>query len=255
VRVTLLTDFGTRDGYVAAMKGAISALAPAAIVDDATHDIAAGDIPAGAWVLAGYWRIYEPPVVHVAVVDPGVGGGRQAIAARADGRLLVGPDNGIFTRVFHAASELQVVRIEGDAFTREAVSSTFHGRDVFAPVAAHLSLGLELERLGPLVDNAVLLELPVPRRDHSHVHGEVIHVDRFGNLITNIPAELAGAGARVIVCGRMCGMARTYSDAPPGELLALDGSRGMLEVSIRDGDAASFLAAGRGAAVIVEAGT
>jgi S-adenosyl-L-methionine hydrolase (adenosine-forming) len=252
VRITLLTDFGTRDGYVAAMKGAIHSVAPSVIIDDATHDIAPGEVHAAAWALAGYWRLYPPGVIHVAVVDPGVGSDRHAIAVEADGRLLVGPDNGTFTRVFHDAAQVRVVRIENTAFMRDVVSATFHGRDVFAPAAAHLALGRTLDELGPVVPDALMLELPVPRRDSAHLHGEVIHVDRFGNLVTNIPADAVTAGVRVAVCGRMCALVPTYAEAEPGGLVCVVGSRGMLEISVRDGSAADFLGAARGATVVAD---
>lgn len=263
-RITLLTDFGTRDGYVAAMKGVIAAMAPRAIIDDASHDIAPGDIEAAAWALGGYWRLYEPPVVHVAVVDPGVGGRRRAIVVRADGRLLVGPDNGVFTRVLLEAQDVGILALDDAvgaragvsgrpvASSQPAVSATFHGRDVFAPVAAHLALGGTIDELGRPVADPVLLRLPQVRRDAGRVHGVVVHVDRFGNLVTNISQDDASGGARVAVCGRECALVRTYADVEAGELLALIGSRGVLEVSVRDGSAASLLAAERGATVIIE---
>jgi S-adenosyl-L-methionine hydrolase (adenosine-forming) len=264
-RITLLTDFGTRDGYAAAMKGVIAALAPRAIIDDASHDIAPGDVEAAAWALAGYWRLYETPVVHVAVVDPGVGGRRRALLVRADGRLLVGPDNGVFTRVLREAQEVGILALDEAASprpgvsgrpaasARHAVAATFHGRDIFAPIAAHLALGVPFEELGRPVADPVLLPVPEPRRDgHGRVHGVVVHVDRFGNLVTNIPQDDAPARARVAVCGRECALVRTYADVEAGQLLALVGSRGVLEVSVRDGSAASLLAAERGATVIIE---
>lgn len=252
MRITLLTDFGTADGYVAAMKGAISAIAPFVIIDDAAHDIAAGDVAAGAWALAGYWRLYEPPVVHVAVVDPGVGSDRRGLVAEADGRLLVGPDNGLFTRVYAEAAHVRLFSIENADLMRPLVSSTFHGRDVFAPIAAHLAAGVPVQEVGPAITDALQVELPVARREHRRVHGDVVHVDRFGNLVTNIPAESVAAGARVVVCGRMCALVRTYADAEAGQPIALIGSRGTLEVSVRDGSAAALLDAARGAAVVVE---
>ncbi|HEX7117147.1 MAG TPA: SAM-dependent chlorinase/fluorinase [Longimicrobiales bacterium] len=251
-RITLLTDFGTADGYVAAMKGVIAAITPDAVVDDATHDIPPGDIEAGALALSRYWRLYPAGTVHVAVVDPGVGGGRRAIAARVDGRLFVAPDNGLLTRVLAEAPADAAVSIEAPAFLRDEVSATFHGRDVFAPAAAHLARGVALDALGPALAEPVRLPQPEPLRGRGHIHGRVVHVDRFGNLITDVPGAWIGPDARVVVAGTDVGpMRRTYADVTPGRPLALVGSTGMLEVSVRDGSAAEKLGAGRGTAVRV----
>jgi S-adenosyl-L-methionine hydrolase (adenosine-forming) len=248
-RVTLLTDFGTADGYVAALKGVIAAIAPAALVEDAAHDIAAGDIHGAAWALAGYWRLYPPGTVHLAVVDPGVGSSRAALALHVDGRFLVGPDNGVFTHVLHGAADASVVSITASAFIRASVSATFHGRDIFAPAAAHLAAGVPLDRLGPAVHEPVLLPLAAARRSEGVATGTVVHVDRFGNLITNIPAAWVAGGAAVRIGGRVVPLRRTYADAAPGDLLALEGSRGMLEVAVRDGSALVVLGAAAGTAV------
>jgi S-adenosyl-L-methionine hydrolase (adenosine-forming) len=248
-RITLLTDFGTADGYVAAMKGVIASIAPSVIVDDATHDIPPGDVAAAAWALAAYWRIYPPDTVHVAVVDPGVGSDRTALAMLADERILVGPDNGIFTHVLHEAGTVSAVSITEPAFMRDVVSATFHGRDVFAPAAAHLAARAPLDRLGPPVEAPLRLPLPAPAREHERVRGVVAHVDRFGNLITNIPAAWLEPGARVRIADVDVPTARTYTEVESGALLALEGSRGVVEVSVRDGRADAVLGVGVGAAV------
>lgn len=251
-RITLLTDFGTVDGYVAAMKGVIADIAPAAPVDDAVHDIPPGDIHAAAFTLGRYWHLYPPGTIHMIVVDPGVGSGRRAIAARADERLLVAPDNGVLTRVFEDASPAVVVALENEAFHRPTISATFHGRDVFAPVAAHLAAGAALEELGPTVMDPASLEFPPPERTAHWVYGEILHVDRFGNLISNIPAEWVANAEEVRVAGRQLGGVRqTYADVEPGAVLTLIGSLGLLEVSVRDGSAAVELGVGRGTEVRV----
>jgi S-adenosyl-L-methionine hydrolase (adenosine-forming) len=252
LRVTLLTDFGTADGYVAALKGVIAAVAPGVLIDDAAHDIPPGDVDAAAWALAGYWRLFPPRTVHVVVVDPGVGTERRALAVLVRDRYLVGPDNGVFSRVLDEEPASAIVAIENPSFQRDVVSATFHGRDIFAPAAAHLARGAIIDELGPAVAEPVRLTLPAPRRDGGRVHGEVVHADRFGNLITNIGAELLPPGARVVVAGRECGVAPTYAAAEPGELVAVVGSRGVLEVSVRDGSAVALLGQGRGAPVVVE---
>lgn len=254
-RITLLTDFGTADGYVAAMKGVIAAIAPGAAIDDASHDIDQGDIRAGAFTLGRYWRLYPAGTVHVVVVDPGVGGDRRAIAARVDDRVFVAPDNGVLSRVFADVEPERVVALEEPAFHRTPVSATFHGRDVFAPVAAHVASGVSLHALGPPVADPIRIGLPAPSRDGRRVEGEVVHVDRFGNLITNIPGAWASDGDAVRVRDRdVVPVRRTYADVDRGGLLALVGSLGLLEVSVRDGNAAERLGVGRGAAVTVGLG-
>jgi S-adenosyl-L-methionine hydrolase (adenosine-forming) len=252
--ITLLTDFGTADGYVAAMKGVIASIAPKAAVQDATHDIPPGDVHAAAWALGAYWRRYPEGTIHLAVVDPGVGTERRPVAVRADGRLLVGPDNGIFTRVLQEAAAAAVVGIEAADVMGAIVSATFHGRDIFAPAAAHLAADFAFTSLGPPVQDVVLLPVAGIRARGSVIDGEVVHVDRFGNLVTNIPAALVPAGARVRLGDRCCEVRRTYGEAAPGELLAVVGSRGVLEVSVRDGSAAEILQAGWGAAFTVDGG-
>nr|PZN90793.1 MAG: hypothetical protein DIU52_06120 [bacterium] len=263
-RITLLTDFGTADGYVAAMKGVIAARAPGVVVDDASHDVPPGDVAAAAWTLSRYWNLYPPGTVHVVVVDPGVGSERRALAAEVDGRLFVAPDNGVLTWVLAEAGDAAVVAIEAARLFRTPVSATFHGRDVFAPVAAELARRAGagpsrfrevLADLGPEVADPVRLPLPRPHRGPDHIAGEVIHVDRFGNLITNVPGEWLAPGARIRVAGGSAApLVRTYADVAPGALAALVGSAGMLEVSVRDGSAAERLGVGRGASVRVEPG-
>lgn len=250
-RITLLTDFGTADGYVGAMKGVIASIAPDALIDDVSHDIPQGDVHAAAWALAGYWRLYPPGTVHLIVVDPGVGGERRAIAAEADGRLLVAPDNGVLSRALEAAEEVGAVHaLEAERYRRPEVSLTFHGRDLFAPAAAHLALGVPIGAVGSAVEDPVRLELTTPVAGGNVVIGRVVHVDRFGNLVSDIPAEQIPSGAVVSVGGRSIGPLRgTYSDVAPGMLLALIGSGGQLEVAVRDGSAHRVLRAERGAPV------
>ena len=245
--VTLLSDFGTRDGFVAAMKGVILEIAPTARLADATHDIAPGDVEAAAFVLHQYWRLFPPGTVHLAVVDPGVGTERRAVALEAEGRYVVAPDNGLITRVMGAVPTARCVEMSAAEYWRSDPSMTFHGRDIFAPAAAHLAAGVPLERLGPAVADPVLLTLEPPRRTPQEIVGRVAHIDRFGNLITDVPAEWLVDGWRVSVAGREVGsLRRTYADVEEGEPLALIGSLGTLEVAARGGSAASQLGAARG---------
>lgn len=249
-RITLLTDFGTRDGYVAAMRGVIHSIAPLALVDDASHDIEPGDVAAAAYTLARYARWYPPGSIHIVVVDPGVGTARRPLAAMIDGYAYIAPDNGVLTRVLAHARETHIVEIVERVSLSGDVSATFHGRDTFAPAAARLASGWTLDRLGPAVNDPVLLHIPEPTRDGNTVSGEVVYVDRFGNLITNVPQEWLIEDAHVRLERTAVGpLRRTYGDAAPGEALALIGSDGWLEIAVRDGSAAGKFNARRGAAV------
>ncbi len=249
--VTLLSDFGTADGFAAAMKGVILGIAPDARLVDATHDIAPGDVEAAAWALAQYWALYPPGTVHLAVVDPGVGSERRAIAVAADDRYVVGPDNGLVTRVLQAANVWRCVEAAEPAYMRTQPSSTFHGRDIFAPVAAHLASGLALERLGPPVEEPCLLSIDPPLRRAAEIEGHVVHVDRFGNLITDIPGEWVDSSWLFEAGGRDLGqLRRTYSDVGVGEAAVVIGSAGTVEISTRDDSAAKKFGVARGDPVI-----
>lgn len=254
-RVTLLTDFGTADGYAAAMAGIIAAAAPSALIDHASHDVPPGDISTAALTLSRYAFLYPPGTVHLVVVDPGVGTDRRAIAAFVDGRFFVAPDNGVLTRVLQGSQRVSLVDLPAPP---DDASSTFHGRDLFAPAAARIAGDEPLSDLGTPVTDPILIALPEPTRTGDRLSGEVLQVDRFGNLITNIPGRWVverGREARVRVSldsGTVIGPVRqTYADVARGELVALVGSLGLLEVSVRDGSAAQRLGAERGTAVVV----
>lgn len=253
-RVTLLTDFGTADGYAAALAGVVASAAPEAVVEHASHDVAPGDVFAAGLALSRYAGLYPESSVHVAVVDPGVGTPRRPLAARIDGRFYVAPDNGVLSLVLQGAERVRIVEITDPGIVDDA-SATFHGRDIFAPAAARLARGDALEGLGPPVHDPRLLPMPQPARTDSGVRGEVLLADRFGNLITNIPEGWVPASPRVRVEAESVGpVRRTYGDVDPGDLLALIGSVGLLEVSVRDGSAAARLGVDRGAEVVVEGG-
>jgi S-adenosylmethionine hydrolase len=248
--VTLLTDFGTRDGYVAAMKAVLAALAPDALVADAAHDLPQGDVHGGAIALLRYWRLYPPGSVHVVVVDPGVGTRRRAVAVHADKRFLVGPDNGVLSWALADAQRGKAVEIRQPVAGAPDASATFHGRDVFAPAAAHLARGEALDELGPTADDLVRLPRPAHEPSAGVVRGVVLAVDRFGNLITNIPAASLPPRVSVRVGNKDVGpLHRTYGDVEPGGVLALIGSLASVEVSVRDGSAAQMLGVERGARV------
>ena len=241
--VTLLTDFGTADGYVAEMKGVILSSAPGTAIVDVAHDIPAHDVDAGRLALARYWRRFPVGTVHVAVVDPGVGTARGALAVGSGGHAFVGPDNGILTPALLSG------RAEAVALpVPPAAAPTFHGRDVFAPAAAALARGEPVASLGTPVLEPVVRRTPEPRRlDNGVIAGEVIAIDRFGNAITNL---VGVRGGTVEVAGTTLPMARTYGDVASGALTALCGSNGLIELAVRDGSAARQHGIRRGALVL-----
>jgi S-adenosyl-L-methionine hydrolase (adenosine-forming) len=248
-RVTLLTDFGTADGYVAAMKGVIAAIAPSVIIDDASHDIAPGDVRSAAWALGAYWRLYPPASVHIAVVDPGVGSERRPLAVEVEERIIIAPDNGLITEVLMGSEVTHAVEIRNLPLLHGDISATFHGRDVFAPAAALILSGVTLPEVGPPVTDPVLLPASSPVRDGDAIVGSIVHVDRFGSLVTDIPGAAVHRGYVEVEGGTSVPVLRTYSDVKSGEGVALIGSRGFVEVSVRDGNAARKLGVGRGATV------
>ena len=250
--ITLLTDFGTRDEYVACLKGVILGINPQAVLVDLSHEVPPQDIQAGAFILAAAAPFFPPGTIHLAVVDPGVGTGRRALAARGRGQVWVGPDNGLFHLIFAGRTDLELVSLENPAYFLPQVSATFQGRDLFAPVAAHLSLGVELGRLGPAFADPVRLPWPEPVLTATIIRGEIIQVDRFGNLVSNIAAGAfqawLGGGDFQLTVGpiRLTRLHRTYGEAAPGEVLALMGSHGYLELACAGDSAAGRLQAGVG---------
>ena len=246
-RITLLTDFGTSDGFMGAVKGVLAALAPGVLVDDIAHDLPPGDTRAAALALPRYWRRYPEGTVHLVVVDPGVGTGRRALACSAGGRFLVAPDNGVLTPVL-TTSGSRCFEIEGSAPT-VPVSSTFHGRDVFAPVAAALVSGSPISTVGPAVEDPVLMPEPEAVRRGAAGLGAVVGVDRFGNATTNLPGGWAKPAGFVEVAGLRLAVRGTYGDVATGDALALVDSEGWIEVAVRDGSAAERLDLGAGTPV------
>jgi S-adenosylmethionine hydrolase len=216
-------------------------------VDDIAHDVEPGDVRGAARALARYWSRYPPGTVHLVVVDPGVGTARRALACRADRRFLVGPDNGVLSPAL-LAPEAACVRITEGGGPRR-VTPTFHGRDLFAPAAAALATGRPLAGVGAEVTDPVLLSEPRPTKSGEAATGEVIGIDRFGSLTTNLPGDWCAPGGFVEILGRRLELRRTYGDVEPGELLALLDSEGRVEVAVRDGSAAVLLGAAAGVPV------
>jgi len=241
--VTLITDFGTADGYVAELKGVLLSGSPDITIVDLTHDIPPQDVEAARLTLARSWRRFPEHTVHLVVVDPGVGSERAALAVASQGRFLLGPDNGVLSPALLAGGA-DVVSMPIPLHA----SATFHGRDVFAPAAVRLAAGETLARLGVPKSDPVIRRTPdTRRRGDGSIAGQVMLVDRFGNLITNIVARMSGTveiGAHTIT------VMRTYSDVAEGSLVALAGSSGFLEVAARGGNAAAALAVRRGDPVV-----
>jgi hypothetical protein len=244
--VTLLTDFGTADGYVGEMKGVLLTAMPDATIVDIAHDVAPQDTEGARLTLARYWRRFPPGTVHMVVVDPGVGTDRAALAVASDGRLLVGPDSGVLSPALLIAG-VRAVRLS----IPRGASATFHGRDVFAPAAVRLALGSALDSLGQPHPDPIVRRTPEPRRaGDGGIVGEIIHVDRFGNAVTNL---LAPNGGQIEAAGRILPVAHTYADAAPGEYVAVTGSSGLVEVARRNGSAAEGLGLVRGSSVVLRA--
>jgi S-adenosylmethionine hydrolase len=244
--VTLLTDFGTTDSYVGEMKGVVLNGAPTAVLVDVSHGVPPGDIRSAAYIIGRTWHRFPSGTVHLVVVDPGVGSSRAGVALRAQGHCFVGPDNGVFSPVLHDA-EIEAVALP----IPNTASPTFHGRDLFAPAAAALAGGASLLTLGNAFGGIPeRLAYTLPHHEGKAVVGEIVYVDRFGSLITNLTAELVPSHARMEVEDLDLGpLKHTFSDVPTGGLLAYIGSGGAIEIAVRNGSAARRLGIGVGGRV------
>jgi hypothetical protein len=252
--VTLTTDFGLTDPFVGIMKGVLLARAPAARIVDLTHGIPPQDVRAGALVLKHAVPYFSPGTIHVAVVDPGVGTERAALCVETGGGFLVGPDNGVLSLA--AVDVRRIVHLTEERFFLSPRSATFHGRDVFAPVAAALATGTPASALGPEARDMRRLEVPAVRKDGGTIRGQVIYVDRFGNLVTNVSeidlAELPREAVSIgVAAARLRGVAHSYGAARPGETVAVIGSWGLLEIAVRNGSARDVLGARVGDPIVV----
>ena len=256
--IALLTDFGTRDHYAGTMKGVALTICPDATLVDISHEIPAHDVLAGALELAACYRYFPAGTVFLAVVDPGVGSTRRGIAADAGDYKFVAPDNGVLTVALDEHPPKRVVELTERKYARPTVSRTFEGRDRFAPAAAWLAKGIELTAMGRPAGAIVRLELPHPRVAEDEIEGQVLRVDRFGNLITNIDRKtfekLAGTGAPLdlhVGSRQVSKVVSTYADATAGDVCALFGSTDHLEIAANGASAAEALGLGRGASVHV----
>lgn len=252
--ITLTTDFGLRDYYVSAMKAVILDIAPDVRLVDISHEIPSQDIMAGSWVLKNSAMLFPPNSVHAVVVDPGVGTERKPVALKIDDQFFVGPDNGIFS-LLTEDKEFEAVRLTNSKYWTQNLSSTFHGRDIFAPVAAHLSLGVNLGDLGEPLDELETYRWAVPIADKDGIQGWVIHIDKFGNLITNVSASLieeviGDKNLKLYVGNTILNKIKpTFGSVPDAEPVAYIGSSGMLEIGINKGNAEQMLSVQKGAQI------
>lgn len=254
--ITLTTDFGLRDYYVSAMKAVMLGIAPEARLIDVSHDIPSQDIMAGSWVLKNSAMLFPSNTVHTVVIDPGVGTERHPIALQVEDQYFVGPDNGIFS-LLTSDIDYTAVRLTKQEYLRDSPSNTFHGRDIFAPAAAHLSRGVPLEELGEPLDELVSYRWMQPIADKDGVQGTIIHIDKFGNLITNIPEalikEMVESKKVKIYVGNVIlnDISNTFGAVAEGEPVAYIGSAGMLEVGINKGDAEEMLGVQKGTQISI----
>lgn len=257
--ITLLTDFGAQDYFVGAMKGVILSVNPDATIVDLTHEIPPQDIQAAAFTLLACYKDFPAGTIHVAVVDPGVGSDRRAIIVECGGQFFLGPDNGLFSWICEREGKFSARQITNERLFRNPVSPTFHGRDVFAPVAAALSNDLAAAEVGPPLENIVRLAPLFPRTTDDGIEGSLIHIDRFGNCITNftsehINEERIAAGAKLIVNDKeISSIRRFFADqsGPKNELFMLVGSAGFVEIAAQNDSAAAILSAKRGDSVLL----
>lgn len=251
--ITLTTDFGTRDGFVGQMKGVILRIHPEATLVDVSHEIEPFNIVAAALVARGLSRYYPAGTTHLVVVDPGVGSERRGIALRSNGQMYVGPDNGLFTFVLGAADQSEIREIFNPDFMLPDPHPTFHGRDIFAPAASFLSRGCDFERVGPRVENPVLLRIPHPQETHDSLIGQIIYIDRFGNLTSNIQAEQLRKRVREVSIGDVSikRISHFFAEAKEGRAVALINSFGHLEIAVNRGNASEVLGLSHGARIRV----
>jgi S-adenosylmethionine hydrolase len=258
--ITLLSDFGSSSGYPSAMKGVILSLCPTAQIVDISHDVERHHIRAGAFLLWMVAPSFPEKTVHCAVVDPGVGTARRALAIESGGQLFVGPDNGLLIPAAQRLGEPKIYSIENAKYFRSTVSATFHGRDIFAPVAAHLANGLPVAALGPPVQNYTKLSFGEGIQRGHILEGEIIYIDSFGNVITNIAGELLHKFAPphttvVIEVSRKSVSARcagTYGEAQPNDLVVIVGSHGQVEIAAHLDSAAQRLRARLGETILIQ---
>jgi S-adenosylmethionine hydrolase len=252
--LTLTTDFGIRDHYVGSMKGVILGICPQARIVDISHDVKPFAVSEGAYLIAQAYRYFPPKTVHVVVVDPGVGTSRRPILLEAAGQYFIAPDNGVLGMIF-SREKHKARLISNERYFRKPVSATFHGRDIFAPVGAHVAAGVPVSRIGKPIDDYIRPAFEKPRRTAAGTWlGSVLHIDRFGNIVTNFEAaDLSDLERRKFAFAlgrrRVAMIAGSYADQDPGKLFAIAGSSGYIELSMNQLSAADAIACGPGAPV------
>jgi S-adenosyl-L-methionine hydrolase (adenosine-forming) len=254
--IKLTTDFGLRDHYVSAMKAVILGIRPDIRFVDISHEIPPQDIMAGAWVVRNAAMLFPPGTVHLVVVDPGVGTDRNPVAIQIGNQFFVGPDNGIFSLIGEDF-DYEAVTLDNQDYWRTERSNTFHGRDIFAPVAAHLAGGTEMSKLGKPLEKLVTYRWAMPISDKDGIQGWVVHIDRFGNLVSNIPSALIeetvqASKSRIYVGNTILHeIVTTFGSVPDGEPAAYIGSSGKLEIAINKGNAKEMLGVEKGAQISI----
>lgn len=255
--ITLMTDFGAGDHYVGVMKGVILNINPQVQIVDITHAIPPQDVHAAAFLIDSAYRYFPTGTIHVVVVDPGVGSERRAIVCQTEAAYFICPDNGILTHILQNEKYVRTIAVENSAYFLPQVSNTFHGRDIFAPIASHLSRGISIGKLGSPVAQPVQLPIPKPQLTDKAIIGQVIWIDSFGNLVTDISLEILDAledRNSVVICAggvRIDHLNRSYSESAVGEVLAIVSSFNRLEISINQGNAAQVLGLKRGDTITI----
>ena len=240
--ITLTTDFGMDDHYVGSMKGVILGINNEAILTDITHDLAKYDIFKAAFTVQNFYKFFPNNSIHVVVVDPGVGSSRKPILIQSEYGIFIGPDNGVFSFVLEASENANVYEIINSEYMLDNISNTFHGRDIFAPVAAHISLGVDIASIGEKVNTPVLLEIDKAIVKGNEIVGDIIYTDSFGNLITNITADMLQNLKEIRIDNFVIDtVASSYQDIEKGKLIAIIGSSGFLELSVNQGSASNFI--------------
>jgi S-adenosyl-L-methionine hydrolase (adenosine-forming) len=250
-QIVLLTDFGQQDGYVGVMKGVISGIAPTVPVIDLSHELPPQDLMAARFVLWNSYRYFPAGTIFVCVVDPGVGSARHILALNTGDHTFIAPDNGLLDYVMAEQRAKHLLRIESPRVMRDDISRTFHGRDIFAPAAAHIAAGFPFTMIGPMHPYTLPAD-PWVRLDQPSVEARIIYCDHFGNLITNLRLPGDHIAANVQIGPRTLPLSTTYASVAEGELLALRGSHGLLEISVRNGHAAQQLGLGYGEPVLFQ---
>lgn len=255
--VSVTTDFGNTDGFVGVVKGVMLEIERDLCFVDISNEVPPGDIASGAWILGNSYRYFPAGTIHLAIVDPGVGSSRRGLIVRSHKHYFVAPDNGLLTNVLQQDGPVDCFWINKPTFWREDVSATFHGRDVFAPVAAHLAAGVDPAEIGDPVECESLIRLPeVPlEMGHDTIRGAVVHIDHFGNLITNIPAAALQSAKLCMIHKKEVPVGETYSTVSPGHALALPGSHGFVEIGVNNGRAHASLDARVGTKVLLQLDT